>query len=91
MVHSLTKIIMIRYRLSERRFYQKVTDIYATSVDYDKKSPTTIKFFKRVQNKMHYAVSHQTAAEIIYNRANSEKENMGLTSWKNIRDGCCYS
>lgn len=81
---------MIRYRLSERRFYQKVTDIYATSVDYDKKSPTTIKFFKRVQNKMHYAVSHQTAAEIIYNRANSEKENMGLTSWKNIRDGCCY-
>lgn len=82
---------MIRYRLSERRFYQKVTDIYATSVDYDKKSPTTIKFFKRVQNKMHYAVSHQTAAEIIYNRANSEKENMGLTSWKNIRDGCCYS
>lgn len=91
MVHSLTKIIMIRYRLSERRFYQKVTDIYATSVDYDKKSPTTIKFFKRVQNKMHYAVSHQTAAEIIYNRANSEKENIGLTSWKNIRDGCCYS
>lgn len=91
MVHSLTKIIMIRYRLSERRFYQKVIDIYATSVDYDKKSPTTIKFFKRVQNKMHYAVSHQTAAEIIYNRANSEKENMGLTSWKNIRDGCCYS
>lgn len=82
---------MIRYRLSERRFYQKVIDIYATSVDYDKKSPTTIKFFKRVQNKMHYAVSHQTAAEIIYNRANSEKENMGLTSWKNIRDGCCYS
>ena len=60
-------------------------------MDYDKKSPTTIKFFKRVQNKMHYAVSHQTAAEIIYNRANSEKENMGLTSWKNIRDGCCYS
>ena len=72
---------MIRYRLSERRFYQKVTDIYATSVDYDKKSPTTIKFFKRVQNKMHYAVSHQTAAEIIYNRANSEKENMAATNY----------
>ena len=69
-------------RLSERRFYQKITDIYATSVDYDKKSPTTIKFFKKVQNKMHYAVSHQTAAEIIYNRADSEKENMGLTSWE---------
>ncbi len=74
-------------RLSERRFYQKVTDIYATSVDYDKKSPTTIKFFKKVQNKMHYAVSHQTAAEIIYNRANSEMEHMGLTSWKNSPNG----
>ena len=74
-------------RLSERRFYQKITDIYATSVDYDKKSPTTIKFFKKVQNKMHYAVSHQTAAEIIYNRANSEKEYMGLTSWKNSPNG----
>ena len=68
-------------RLSERRFYQKITDIYATSIDYDKKSPTTIKFFKKVQNKMHYAVSKQTAAEIIYNRADAEKENMGLTSW----------
>ena len=74
-------------RLSERRFYQKITDIYATSVDYDKSSPTTIKFFKKVQNKMHYAVSHQTAAEIIYNRANAEKEHMGLTSWKNSPDG----
>lgn len=74
-------------RLSERRFYQKVTDIYATSVDYDKKSPTTIKFFKKVQNKMHYAVSHQTAAEIIYNRADSEKDYMGLTSWKNSPNG----
>ena len=74
-------------RLSERRFYQKITDIYATSVDYDKKSPTTIKFFKKVQNKMHYAVSHQTAAEIIYNRADSEKDNMGLTSWKNSPNG----
>ena len=68
-------------RLSERRFYQKITDIYATSVDYDRKSPTTIKFFKKVQNKMHYAVSHQTAAEIIYNRADSKKEHMGLTNW----------
>lgn len=74
-------------RLSERRFYQKVTDIYATSVDYDSKSPTTIKFFKKVQNKMHFAVSHQTAAEIIYNRADSEKENMGLTSWRNSPNG----
>ena len=74
-------------RLSERRFYQKITDIYATSIDYDSKAPTTIKFFKKVQNKMHYAVSHQTAAEIIYNRADSEKDNMGLTSWKNSPNG----
>ena len=74
-------------RLSERRFYQKITDIYATSIDYDKKSPTTIKFFKKVQNKMHYAVSKQTAAEIIYNRANAEKDHMGLTSWKNSPKG----
>ena len=74
-------------RLSERRFYQKITDIYATSIDYDRKSPITIKFFKQVQNKMHYAVSHNTAAEIIYNRADSEKEYMGLTSWKNSPNG----
>lgn len=74
-------------RLSERRFYQKITDIYATSVDYDSRSPITIKFFKKVQNKMHYAVSHQTAAEIIYNRADAEKDNMGLTSWKNSPNG----
>ncbi len=74
-------------RLSERRFYQKITDIYATSMDYDKKSPTTINFFKKVQNKMHYAVSHQTTAEIIYSRANSEKEHTGLTSWKNSPNG----
>ena len=74
-------------RLSERRFYQKITDIYATSIDYDSKSPTTIKFFKQVQNKMHYAISHQTAAEIIYNRVDSKKDNMGLTSWKNSPNG----
>jgi hypothetical protein len=74
-------------RLSERRFYQKVTDIYATSIDYDSKSPITINFFKRVQNKMHYAVSKQTAAEIIYNRADSEKINMGLTSFANAPSG----
>ena len=74
-------------RLSERRFYQKVTDIYATSIDYDSKSPISIDFFKKVQNKMHYAVSHQTAAEIIYNRADAEKEHMGLTNWKNSPNG----
>ena len=74
-------------RLSERRFYQKVTDIYATSIDYDPKSPISIDFFKKVQNKMHYAVSHQTAAEIIYDRVNASKEHMGLTSWKNSPNG----
>ena len=74
-------------RLSERRFYQKVTDIYATSIDYDPKSPISIDFFKKVQNKMHFAVSHQTAAEIIYSRSNSEKNNMGLTSWKKSPNG----
>lgn len=74
-------------RLSERRFYQKITDIYATSIDYDRKSPTTIKFFKKVQNKMHYAVSKMTAPEIIYNRADADKDYMGLTSWKNSPNG----
>lgn len=74
-------------RLSERRFYQKITDIYATSIDYDPKSPISINFFKKVQNKMHFAVSKQTAAEIIYNRANAAKEHMGLTSWKNSPNG----
>lgn len=74
-------------RLSERRFYQKITDIYTTAIDYDNKSPTTIKFFKKVQNKMHYAVTHNTAAEIIYNRADSKQEHMGLTSWRNSPDG----
>ena len=74
-------------RISERRFYQKVTDIYATSIDYDSKSPISIEFFKKVQNKMHYAVSKQTAAEIIYNRVDSEKEHMGLSSWKNSPNG----
>ena len=77
-------------RLSERRFYQKITDIYATSIDYDRKSPVTVKFFKKVQNKMHYAVSHKTASEIIYDRVDSEKEHMGLTSWKNSPDGTIY-
>lgn len=74
-------------RLSERRFYQKITDIYTTSIDYDRKSPVTLKFFKKVQNKMHYAVSKQTAAEIIYNRVDSNKDYMGLTSWKNSPNG----
>jgi len=69
-------------RMSERKFYQKITDIYATSIDYDKTAKATIRFFSSVQNKLHYAVSGNTAAEIIYNRADSQKENMRLTSWK---------
>lgn len=69
-------------RMSERKFYQKITDIYATSIDYDKTAKATIRFFSAVQNKLHYAVSGSTAAEIIYNRANHKKENMGLTSWE---------
>ena len=74
-------------RLSERRFYQKVTDIYATSIDYDRNSKITIEFFKKVQNKMHYAVTGNTAAEIIYNRVDSNKQHMGLTSWSDAPNG----
>ena len=74
-------------RLSERRFYQKVTDIYATSVDYDKDSPSAKLFFATVQNKMHYAITGNTAAELIMYRADSEKEHMGLTSWEKAPDG----
>lgn len=69
-------------RLSERKFYQKVTDIYATSIDYDKDSETTKSFFANVQNKMHYAIHGETAAEVVYHRADASKENMGLTSWE---------
>ena len=74
-------------RLSERRFYQKLTDIYATSMDYDKNALTTTQFFAKIQNQLHYAVSHQTAAEIIYSRADSTKEHMGLATWKKAPDG----
>lgn len=73
-------------RMSERKFYQKITDIYATSIDYDKTAKSTIRFFSAVQNKLHYAVSGNTAAEIIYNRADHKKENMGLTSWEGAPD-----
>lgn len=68
-------------RLSERLFYQKITDIYATAIDYDPTSKIAQRFFSAVQNKLHYSVHGQTAAELIYNRADAEKENMGLTSW----------
>ncbi len=74
-------------RLSERRFYQKVTDIYATSIDYDRNSKVTIEFFEKVQNKMHFAVTGNTAAEIIYNRADANKEYMGLTNWSDGPNG----
>ena len=75
-------------RLSERRYYQKITDIYSEcSADYDKDSETTKLFFKTVQNMMHYAVTNQTAAEIIYDRADAERPHMGLTTWKNAPDG----
>ncbi|MCD4750797.1 MAG: virulence RhuM family protein [Thermoanaerobaculales bacterium] len=74
-------------RLSERRFYQKVTDIYATSVDYNKEAPTTRAFFAKVQNKLHFAIHGYTAAELIHERADSTVEHMGLTSWENGPDG----
>lgn len=83
--HLIAEIQEIR--ASERRFYQKITDIYATSVDYSFDSQITRDFFASVQNKMHYAVHHHTAAEVIMNRANHEKKHMGLTSWKNAPNG----
>lgn len=83
--HLLAEIREIR--LSERRFYQKLTDIYATAIDYNRDAPTTKLFFKKVQNKMHYAVHHHTAAELIVERADAEKEHMGLTTWENAPDG----
>ena len=83
--HLLAEIREIR--LSERRFYQKLTDIYATAIDYNKDAPTTRLFFKKVQNKMRYAVHGHTAAELIVERANADKENMGLTTWENAPYG----
>ena len=83
--HLLAEIREIR--LSERRFYQKLTDIYATAIDYNRDAPTTRLFFKKVQNKMHYAVHGHTAAELIIKRANAEKEHMGLTTWENAPNG----
>ena len=83
--HLLAEIREIR--LSERRMYQKVTDLYATAIDYNKDAPTTRKFFAKVQNKMHYAIHGHTAAELIMERANAEKEHMGLTTWEKAPDG----
>ena len=83
--HLLAEIREIR--LSERRFYQKLTDIYATSMDYNKDAPTTRLFFQRIQNKMHYAVHQHTAAELNVERAAADKEHMGLTTWENAPHG----
>ena len=74
-------------RMSERKFYQKVTDLYATAFDYDKDAKTTRRFFRTVQNKMHWAVHRHTAAELIVERADAEKEHMGLTTWEAAPDG----
>ena len=83
--HLISEIQEIR--ASERRFYQKITDIYATAVDYSVDSKTTKDFFATVQNKMHYAIHGNTAAEVIMARADHTKEHMGLTTWKNAPDG----
>ena len=77
-------------RLSERKFYQKITDIYATSIDYDPKASATQRFFASVQNKLHWAIHGHTAAEVIYERANAEKPHMGLTTWKDAPKGKIY-
>lgn len=74
-------------RLSERKFYQKITDIYATAIDYDVTATATKRFFATVQNKLHWAIHGQTAAEVVYNRADAQKNNMGLTSWKDAPHG----
>ena len=83
--HLLAEIREIR--LSERRAYQKITDIYATAIDYNKDAPTTRIFYKRIQNKIHFAVHGHTAAELIVERASAEKEHMGLTTWENAPSG----
>lgn len=83
--HLLAEIREIR--MSERRLYQKVTDLYATAIDYNKDALTTRRFFAKVQNKLHYAIHGHTAAELIVDRANAQKEHMGLTTWENAPKG----
>lgn len=87
--HYFDELLQIirEIRLSERKFYQKITDIYATSIDYNKDDETTKKFFAKVQNKLHFAIHGHTAAELIVNRADSKKEYMGLTTWENSPQG----
>lgn len=83
--HLLSEIREIR--MSERRFYQKLTDIYATSIDYNKDAPTTRLFYKKMQNKMHFAIHGHTAAELIVDHADADKEQMGLTTWEKAPNG----
>ena len=83
--HLLSEICEIR--MSERRFYQKLTDIYATSIDYNKDAPTTRLFYKKMQNKMHFAIHGHTAAELIVDHADADKEQMGLTTWEKAPNG----
>ena len=83
--HLLSEIREIR--MSERRFYQKLTDIYATSIDYNKDAPTTRLFYKKMQNKMHFAVHGHTAAELIVDHADADKEQMGVTTWEKAPNG----
>jgi len=84
-------------RASERRFYQKITDIYALAADYDKNAPITKEFFATVQNELHWAITGKTAAEIVYDSSDATKIHMGLTSWKQAPEGkilkirCCHS
>ena len=88
--HDYFKELLVEIReirASERRFYQKITDLYALAIDYDKDSPTTRDFFATVQNKLHWAITGKTAAEIIYESADATKPNMGLTTWKKSPDG----
>lgn len=88
--HDYFKELLVEIReirASERRFYQKITDLYALAIDYDKDSPMTLMFFATVQNKLHWAITGKTAAEIIYESADASKPHMGLTTWKNSPDG----
>ena len=85
--NDISYISFFCLHISERRFYQKITDIYATALDYDRTAKTTKQFFAKVQNKMHYAVHGHTAAELIYERADADKPHMGLTTWAAAPEG----
>ena len=85
--NDISYISFFCLHISEHRFYQKITDIYATALDYDRTAKTTKQFFAKVQNKMHYAVHGHTAAELIYERADADKPHMGLTTWAAAPEG----